>query len=366
MHLDNKPDLDKTLERFEAWWHCEIIDRPPVNIGTTDDRDVKWPVKQHATHRERWFDIDYILDGLDAAFTHRHFAGDTLPTFMPNIGPEVCATVYGAELDFSADSSWSRPIAASCGEVMKLKCNLDTPYWDFIGRLTRQSIERGRGKWITGITDLHSNGDLLAALRDPQELLLEMAEDVPAVRAAMRHITPDFKLMFDDLCDMIRPAGLPTLSWIPAPHQGRMNIAQCDLICMISSALFQDLILPALQWEMAQVDRTIFHLDGPGALRHLDALLDCKDLHAVQWVRGDGNGPAAKWIDVYQRIQAGGKAMQLLCEDLGDARILMENLKPQGCWFCVNGTYTIAEAEAFLKEVEQWSAQSCGRERSTR
>ena len=52
-----------------------------------------------------------------------------------------------------------------------------------------------------------------------------MAEDVPAVLAAMQHLTPDFKIMYDDLCDMIRPAGLPTLSWIPVPHQGRMNIA---------------------------------------------------------------------------------------------------------------------------------------------
>ncbi len=356
MHLDNKPDMDKTLERFEAWWHGQIMDRPPVSIWTKDDRDVKWPQKHHASQRDRWFDIEHILDCLDLAFTGRRMVGDTLPTLMPNIGPEVCATVYGADLEFSPDSSWSKPIAASCADVLKLKCNLDTPYWDFIRKLTRQSIERGREKWITGITDLHSNGDLLAALRDPQELLLDMAEDVDAVRAAMQHITPDFKLMYDDQYAMIHAAGQPSLSWIPAPHQGRMNVAQCDLICMISTPLFEDLILPALLWEMTQVDRTIFHLDGPGALRHLDTLLTCKDLDAVQWVYGAGNGPAGKWVDVYKRLQAGGKAMQLLCEDIGDARILMQNLKPQGCWFCVGGEYSVAEAESFIEEVQRWSA----------
>jgi len=356
MELDNKPDLEQTLERFEAWWQCELVDRPPVSIWTKDDRQVTWPRKQHASQRDRWFDIDFILDRLDASFTNRRLVGDTLPTFMPNIGPEVCATVYGADLDFSPDTSWSRPIAANCHEVLKLHCDLDTPYWDFIRRLTRASLERGRRKWITGITDLHTNGDLLAALREPQELLLEMAEDPDAVRAAMRHLTPDFKTMYDDQCSLIRAAGQPTLSWIPAPHAGRMNVAQCDLICMISPALFADVILPALQWEMAQIDRSIFHLDGPGALRHLDALLECKNLHAIQWVHGAGNGPAAKWIDVYQRIQAGNKAMQLLCEDLADARALMQHLKPQGCWFCVGGSYSVPEAESFLAEVAQWTA----------
>lgn len=356
MHLDNKPDLEKTLGRFEAWWHGEIVDRPPVSIGVKDEREVKRPQKQHASPRDRWFDVDYLLDRLEAEFSGRRLAGDSLPTFMPNIGPEVCATLYGAELEFGEITSWSKPVAANCGQVLDLQCNLDTPYWDFIRRLTRQSIERGRGKWITGFTDLHTNGDLLAALRDPQELLLEMVEDVDAVRAAMRHLTPDFKRIYDDQCEVIRAAGLPTLSWIAAPHQGRMNIAQCDLICMISPELFQDLILPALQWEMTQVDRSIFHLDGPGALRHLDALLECRNLHAVQWVYGAGNGPAAKWVDVYKRIQAGGKSMQLLCQDLGDARVLMENLKPEGCWFCMGGGYSVAEAEGFLREVEQWSA----------
>ena len=29
MELEYKPDAPKVLDRFEAWWHCEIVDRPP-------------------------------------------------------------------------------------------------------------------------------------------------------------------------------------------------------------------------------------------------------------------------------------------------------------------------------------------------
>jgi hypothetical protein len=30
--LHCKPDFEQVMSRFEAWWQCEIIDRPPVTI----------------------------------------------------------------------------------------------------------------------------------------------------------------------------------------------------------------------------------------------------------------------------------------------------------------------------------------------
>ena len=33
MELLYKPDYDKTLARFEAFWEREIVDRPPVTLA---------------------------------------------------------------------------------------------------------------------------------------------------------------------------------------------------------------------------------------------------------------------------------------------------------------------------------------------
>lgn len=355
--LETMPGLDRTLERFEAWWHCEIVDRPPVSMSLRPDQPIRLPPVTYASERQRWMDVEGTLDRFEKHVAARRYISDLLPTFMPNLGPDICAATYGCELEFGPTTSWSKPIAANCEQVLQLTPNLQKPYWALIRRFTDESLERGRGKWITGYTDLHPNGDLLAALREPQELLLEMAENPEAVKAAMRHLTPHFKLMYDDLVQRIRAAAQPTLSWIPVPHQGRMNISSCDLICMISCELFHEMILPALQWEMEQVDRSIFHLDGPGAVRHLDSLLACKRLHAIQWVAGAGSGPASRWTGLYQRIQAGGKAMQIICDDIGEARKLMEHLKPEGCWFDIIGEYTEAEIHSFLAEVGRWSVR---------
>jgi hypothetical protein len=126
---------------------------------------------------------------------------------------------------------------------------------------------------------------------------------------------------------------------------------------MISKQTFDDIFLPGLAEECRHMEASIYHLDGPGALQHLDSLLDIKELNAVQWVYGAGQGPSSKWVDVYKRIQAGGKSLQLIADDLNDAKRVAEQIKPQGVWFTPGGSYTRAEAEDFLKWLARWAAK---------
>jgi len=120
--------------------------------------------------------------------------------------------------------------------------------------------------------------------------------------------------------------------------------------------MFRRTILPGLEYESRQTKHGIFHLDGPGALRHLDDLLALPMLHAIQWVYGANNGPATRWLDVYRRIQAAGKGMEVACTDLDDARKIMAALKPKGCWLVLWADCDEQTAKAFLKEVDRWAA----------
>lgn len=356
MELTSKPGFERTLERFEAWWRRELVDRAPVNIHVPAKRQVEKPISRHANERERWLDLEFRLAEMEAAVANRLWVADSFPSFIGNLGPEILATLYGAELEFTRDSSWSRPICHSSRQVLDLQPDLTTKYWTWLRQWLKASLERGRGKWITGITDLHTHADLLAALREPQELLLELMDDRDAVREAIRHLTPLFEVVYDDQAKPIIAAGQPTMSWAPEPHRGRGCVLQADFICMVSPEMFEDIFLPALKYEMERLDRSIFHLDGPNALQHLDALLACPRLDAVQWVYGAGNGPGTKWIDVYKRIQSAGKSMEIACTDIADALAIAEHLKPGGCFFNVGGTYTEEEVNRFLDRMERWSA----------
>lgn len=361
MNLQSRPDFDKVLARFEAWWQCQIIDRPPVSINVHGKGSPRYPVKSHATTRDRWMDIEHALDCFEAGLDKAVFAGDGYPMFMPNIGPEVVATCFGCELEFADHTSYSKPSAAGIRQILDFKPNLDNPYWNAIRRGTDLSLERGKGRWITGVTDLHTNGDLLASLRDPQNLCMDLADDPEGVRLACEHVTNFFTMLYDDLYSRIAAAGQPSTTWLNSLHMGRSYASSCDFICMISPAMFQETILPSITRENSYLSRSIFHLDGPGALKHLDALLEGGNITGLQWVYGAGNGPASKWIDVYQKAQAAGKCLQLLCESMEDAKTLAEHLRPEGTWFCVGGAYTTEEASAFIDWLTKWAAGHAGR-----
>ena len=356
MELECKADFERVLERFEAWWRCEIIDRPPVCIPIRSSRAPAPPQKRHASRREKALDAEYQIDCFEARIEGEVFVAESVPIFLPYAGTGVCSTVFGCELEYGEHSVWSKPRVQSCREVPGIEPNLDNPYWNAVREMTRLSLERGRGKWITGVTDMHTNGDLVADLRDPQQLCLDLVDDIESVRAACDHVTRYFPLMFDDLWKPIEAAGQPCTTWTPALHVGRSYPVSCDFICMISPEMLAETILPSIRAECEFLDRSIFHLDGPGALKHLDALLEIDKLDGVQWVYGAGNAPAAKWTDVYRKVQRAGKCIQAICEDRSDAKALAEHLSPEGVWFCVNEAVSLDEAEQFLRWCADWAA----------
>ena len=361
MELESRPDFDKVLARMEAWWDCQIIDRPPVCIQVKPDRPPRLPEKDHANLRRRWFDLDFALDCMEASLAGAVFLGETFPRFEPRMGPELTATLFGCELEFGETTSWSVPVADSCRDIPAMQPDFDNVYWSWTRRAIAQSLERSRGRWITALPDLHTNGDLVAAVRNPQDFCLDLAEDIDSVRAACEHVTDFFPRIYEDLRAPIAAAGQPATTWAPFLHAGKAYVTSCDVIIMISPGMFQDVVLPSLVREMRYLERNFFHLDGPGALRHLDALLELPELDGLQWVYGAGHGPARKWIDVYRRAQAAGKCLDVVCEDIADALAVAEHLRPEGVWLRVGGAYTRDEAEAFLGWVERWAASQAVR-----
>jgi len=357
MELERKPDIDRALQRFEAWWHGQILDRPPVTIHVRPQRPPRFPTKDHACLRDRWMDVEYQVARAEARVQVGVYLAETFPSYEPTVGPELTATVFGADLRFAPDTTYSIPVARSCRDILAMQPDLDTPYWNTIRAMTDLSLERGRGRWITALPDLHTNGDLVAALRNPQDMALDCADDLDGVRLACDYVTEvSYALMFEDLWHRIAACGQPCTTWTPALHAGPAYPVSCDFICMVLERMVREAILPSLVAEMQYLDCSVFHLDGPDALRHLDALLEVPELNAVQWIYGAGNGPAARWIGLYQRIQAGGKGIQLVCEDIADARVVAEHLQPEGVWFCPGGQYDRADAEAFIAWVAHWAA----------
>ena len=353
--LFGNADFDRTVARFDAWWVGEIVDRPPVLVGVKPSRPYGGPVSTHTDHQARWLDVEFVVEEALAKMAQTDYVGDRFPLFWSNIGPEITATLYGCPLTFTESTSWSKPVVHEAADWERL---LTTPpdfanvYWQTMERMTDYALERCAGRYIVGITDLHGNYDILAALRDPMQLCLDLMDCPDLVAKAGMHVAEGYVAAFDRLYAQVATAGFGATSWLPIYYKGPAYVPSSDFWCMVSPQVARDLIWPAILREMEPLERSIFHLDGPQALRHLDLLLDLPQLNAVQWVYGAGRGPAARWIEIYRRIRQAGKSLQLIAHDPHDALAVLEAIGPAGVLVSVEEPFaTVAEAEQFIHAV---------------
>lgn len=352
-----KPDFNDVFQRYQAWWECEILDRPLVSLTFPKpvEQQRPLPVKSHANWREQWLDTEYVVERAVTSLENYTFYGDALPVIFPNLGPEVFSAFYGCPLVFSETTSWSEPIMEDWEpqSVEKLQLDVDCFYFRKILELTDAFLAVAKDNFIIGYTDIHPGGDAIAAFRDPQQLCIDMIEYPHEIKALVDRITDDFITVYDIYYEKLTKAGMPSTTWLPATCEGRYHVPSNDFSCMISNSMFEEVFLPGLIRECQHMDRNIYHLDGPQALRFLDALLALPEIHAIQWVPGAGNDYWAYWIKIYQRIQAAHKAF-CLHVPMGDLDHLFDVLRPEGAWVTVTGIGDQETADWVLSRFHKW------------
>jgi hypothetical protein len=359
MPLENISDWELRLARQDAFWDCAIIDRPLVLITLprpTEDCVAGPPPKHHDSIREAWFDSQHRAEWALAGVSNTLYLGDALPSAWPNLGPDVFSAYLGSELEYANDTAWSRPMHKDWAELEQLRCQ-ENLYWQKTLELTAAYLEAGRGKFYVALTDLHAGADALASLREPQQLCLDLLEEPKQVKRLLHIVTDEYLRVFDLLRQQLADADqLCGCNAFGIFSRRNWNMGCNDFSYMISKQLFDEVFLPEIIRECRHVDATCYHLDGIGALHHLDSLLEVPEITAIQWVPGTGHGGLADWLDVYRRCQAAGKGIQVWISP-SEIDFLMENLRPEGVWLSVGGVKDVEEAEVHIKKLAKWGCR---------
>ncbi|MCX7048052.1 MAG: hypothetical protein NTX50_21515 [Candidatus Sumerlaeota bacterium] len=352
-----KPDFDQTMDRFEAWWKCQVLDRPLVTFTypKPESERIVPPDKRHASLRERWLDTEYQVAHADVSVRNQVYCGEALPIVWPNLGPEIFSAFYGCPLNFSETTVWSEPILEdwSPGSLAKLRLDHEGFFFKKLIEMTDRYTETARGKYIVGYTDFHAGGDAIAAFRDPQRFCTDLLEYEDEIKALLDCVTDDFIQVYDFFHQRLAAAGMPSTTWLPATCRGRYHVPSNDFSCMISNRMFEEIFLPGIIRECRHTNRCIYHLDGRNALRYLDTLLAIPEIHAIQWVAGAGYDYWADWIEVYRRIQRAGKAF-IMYPPVKDLERVFKVLRPEGAWLCLPSVKDREEADQVLTAVAKW------------
>lgn len=344
--LEYKPDLAEAARRWEAFYAGEMIDRPVVCVTAPREGFERPP--------GRWRYRDRVFGDLDAVIGHALlgaeatvFGGEAIPAFGLSFGPDEVGCFCGAKLmweDESGDTNWATPFVTDWEQDLPLRLQADNPLWQRMLRFHRLAAERLAGKMVLSPLDLHTNMDLLMSVRGSERLCMDLIDCPELIDRAMA----DARQVFRDVWDAISETGRMRENGYCHLMYSKEGAAflQCDFSCMIGPKMFRRWVLPALEEEAEIVKHCVYHWDGPGALIHQADLVASKGLHTLSYVPGAGHGAHIEHLDLFKRVQAGGKAVHVHGSP-DEIKQMHRELAPEKVIYCT-GTSSRQEAEALL------------------
>jgi hypothetical protein len=325
------------IRRWEAYWDGEIIDRPVVCVTALHkDTARDEPLLPDANYHERVFgDIDANIDRALYRAERTFWGGEAIPAYFPSFGPDEMAVFCGAELCWnpdSGDTNWSKSFVEDWEQALPLKLDVQHPLWLRLLEVYRRAAARMEGKLLLMPLDLHSNMDLLAGVRGPQRLCMDLMDCPEQIDLAMASARQVFPLVWE----AVSTAGkMAEHGFIQGGYGGKEGAAvlQCDFSAMIGPAMFRRWVLPALEEEAEIVKHAFYHWDGPNALKHCPDLVKSRGLHTLGYVPGDHPIPRPEdrhvyHIPMYQEIQAAGKGVSVN-GTAAEVKYMHKHLRPE-------------------------------------
>lgn len=301
-------------ESFSLWW-AGILKRPLIYV-TIRGRDPGRgePQLPHFPFTAYYSDDiaeEDIVDRWDYELSCKRYFGDSFPHVWPNFGPGVLAAFLGARAELKSDTVWFFP--SSDQTVTELSCENFTahPWFKRIVKLCENALNRWQGMVQIGMTDLGGNLDVVSSFLPGEKLLMELYNFPENVKKLTWDVHHAWWRCFLSINRVLQSRNPGYTLWAPIFSQHPFFILQCDFSYMIGPEMFDEFVKPELIATCARLENTFYHLDGPGALVHLDALLRIEELRGIQWVPGSGNPDCTHWPSVYRKIHESGKLIQI-------------------------------------------------------
>lgn len=351
MKMSLKENWGMCAKRYQAFWDCAIIDRPVVQVFARKRPKLPkgwWRILNEAD----WADPEPAVSQVETLLEGLYYAGDAYPMWYPNLGPGTLTSFLGNPIFFDPDhdTSWQEHSVHSLQDWHPQLDPKDA-VWQATLRMTKRVSECAQDRFVCGVADLGMGIDLISNVRGPDGLCLDLIDCPEVVADRLVTVRKIWEKCYRELYGLF-PAGNGSNCWLPTWAPGTTYPLQGDFTCMISCEMFDEIVLPDLQEHCRWLDYPAYHLDGPGAIKHLDSLLSIPELKAIQWTAGAGQPAMPYWIPMLKRIQAAGKGVFLYVNP-EDVDPLMAALKPEGVILNMWAP-TPAEADAIVAKVATW------------
>lgn len=331
----SKSRFAETKEIYETWWNHENV-RPVAGVAVKcrqpDLPKPKFPLLSQKNCNNFDMTVDDILDAIEYEVCSYEYYGDSFPMFsLDCFGPGIIAAFLGAELNNETGLVWFH--APKIKEVGQLSFHYqeDNPWFIRLRQLMERSVERFEGNILLSMPDLSGILDILSVFRSGELLPLDLYDEPEEVERLGKEIYEVWIKVYRRFSEFLNAKEFGYTDWSTLWSKKPSYIIQEDFSYMISQEMFEDFAFPNLEKFCDDLDRTIYHMDGPGEIKHLSQLLSLEKLGAVQWVPGEGNPTCEHYEELYHAIENSGKYIQIPGQGLDKMLLVAEQLENRTC-----------------------------------
>ena len=325
--LEFRPDFPEVAQRFERWWNREPTDRP-IFLGTVNS-DPSRPITRRLDLLD---DPDAWFEAKLADVRQARRIGDALPSIRADIGPAALGAVLGAPTfpSESEDTAWTEAfITDDWSNAPKWELDENNTWWQLLNQLVSRVAEDAPGRYLVNLPDFGGAADALLNMRGAEPICMDALEQPDRIREAMNGVYPVWRQVIEHMYRLILNHGAGVVHWLVVWSNKPYALPTCDFNYTLGPNEFRSVCLPDIARVSETMDRTLFHLDGVGAVPHIDALLEIPTLQAIQYAPGAATPSALPWIDMFRKIQESNKALLVMCP-AAEVLELCAALKPEG------------------------------------
>ena len=354
-----KVNWEQSKQRFVNWWKREgllIGMWGAPETGRAIHEEVAAPAIP-ASLEERYCCAAFRASENHYRLSRSIFPLDILPSASTDLGPGSLALFLGSQPGFSEDTVWYHPCIEKDPAPEKLpplRFDENNHWWKITGDILRRCAETAQGKYLVTCPDLVENMDTLSSLRGAQTLCFDLIERPEWVEQKIREINDVWFAAYQRIYDLIKlDDGSSAFGAFYLWGPGKVAKVQCDASAMFSPKMYRRFVAPALTAQCEWLDQSLYHLDGTQALIHLEALLEIAPLDAIEWTPQAGieTGGNQRWHDLYRRILAAGKSVQVVNVEPDEVVPLLDAIGNRGVYLLIQFKNE-QEVEQVLKRVE--------------
>lgn len=308
-----KKNWEETKQKFINWWNHENTGRPLMIVMAKKDEKVPLdPKYEYNSLDEKYTDAEKIVAHFRNWCDNIEFLGESFPHLMADFGPGSVAAYLGCEITWQERTVWFNEFVEDWADVPPLKFDSENKWFKKHIEVIRKCQELSNGDYIVDVPDLMENIDVLASMRGAQDTIFDMMDEPEEIEDRIAQVQESYFEFYDRFYDIIKGEdGSSSYTMFSIWGPGKTAKLQCDFSAMMSPTQYREFIQGPLREQAKKLDYVLYHLDGPDAIRHLDALLEIDEIDALQWTSGDHgpDGTLEQWDEIYDKARRAGKSL---------------------------------------------------------